>query len=203
MVIEPLVQGAAGMITAPEGYLRRVREVTRECDVLLIADEVAVGFGRTGTLFACEQEGVVARLPLPGQGADRRLPAAGGDADDRARSSPPSWAGPRRAGRSTTATPTPATRSGAAVALASLELLRDAGVLAALPAKVERLREHLERLAELPHRRRRPPARADGRHRAGAGPGDEGAVPAGAAHGRRGSAGAAATRACCCGRWAT
>src|SRR6202040_14323 len=58
VVIEPLVQGAAGMITAPEGYLRRVREVTRECGVLLIADEVAVGFGRTGTLFACRQEDV-------------------------------------------------------------------------------------------------------------------------------------------------
>src|SRR5262245_10124769 len=58
VVVEPLVQGAAGMITAPEGFLRRVRAVTRECDVFLIADEVAVGFGRTGTLFACEQEGV-------------------------------------------------------------------------------------------------------------------------------------------------
>src|SRR5262249_50708023 len=58
VVVEPLVQAAAGMITAPEGYLRRVREVTRAHDVLLIADEVAVGFGRTGTLFACQQEEV-------------------------------------------------------------------------------------------------------------------------------------------------
>ena len=53
VVIEPLVQGAAGMIVAPEGYLQRVREVTRRHDVLLIADEVAVGFGRTGTVFTC------------------------------------------------------------------------------------------------------------------------------------------------------
>jgi len=59
VVVEPLVQGAAGMIVAPEGYLRRLREVTRRHEVLLIADEVAVGFGRTGTMFACEQEGVV------------------------------------------------------------------------------------------------------------------------------------------------
>src|SRR5207245_413647 len=59
VVIEPLVQGAAGIITAPRGYLHRVREVTREHNVLLIADEVAVGFGRTGTLFACTQEEVV------------------------------------------------------------------------------------------------------------------------------------------------
>ena len=42
VVIEPLVQGAAGMITAPEGYLRRIREETRRYEVLLIADEVAV-----------------------------------------------------------------------------------------------------------------------------------------------------------------
>lgn len=58
MVVEPLVQGAAGMIVAPEGYLKRVRELCDKYNVLLIADEVAVGFGRTGTLFACEQEGV-------------------------------------------------------------------------------------------------------------------------------------------------
>jgi adenosylmethionine-8-amino-7-oxononanoate aminotransferase len=58
LVIEPLVQAAAGILVHPPGYLRRVRELTRQHGVLLIADEVAVGFGRTGTLFACEQEKV-------------------------------------------------------------------------------------------------------------------------------------------------
>jgi adenosylmethionine---8-amino-7-oxononanoate aminotransferase len=58
LIIEPLVQGAAGMITAPGGFLRGVRELCTKYNVLLIADEVAVGFGRTGTLFACEQENV-------------------------------------------------------------------------------------------------------------------------------------------------
>jgi len=58
MIVEPLVQGAAGMITAPDGYLYRVRELCTKYNILLIADEVAVGFGRTGTMFACEQEGV-------------------------------------------------------------------------------------------------------------------------------------------------
>ena len=58
-VIEPLVQGAAGILVHPAGYLRRVRELTSEYGVPLIADEVAVGFCRTGTLFACEQEKVV------------------------------------------------------------------------------------------------------------------------------------------------
>jgi adenosylmethionine-8-amino-7-oxononanoate aminotransferase len=58
VIAEPLVQGAAGMLMMPEGYLARLREVTRDCSVLLVCDEVATGFGRTGTLFACEQEGV-------------------------------------------------------------------------------------------------------------------------------------------------
>ncbi len=58
VVIEPLVQGAAGILVHPPGYLKRLRELTRELGLLLIADEVAVGFGRTGTMFACEQEDV-------------------------------------------------------------------------------------------------------------------------------------------------
>lgn len=58
-VIEPLVQAAAGILVHPPGYLRRVRELTQRLGILLIADEVAVGFGRTGTLFACDQETVV------------------------------------------------------------------------------------------------------------------------------------------------
>ena len=58
MLVEPLVQGAAGMITQPEGYLARLRAACDARGVLLIADEVAVGFGRTGSFFACEQEGV-------------------------------------------------------------------------------------------------------------------------------------------------
>jgi len=57
-IIEPLVQGAAGMLTQPEGYLRGVADLCAAHEVLLIADEVATGFGRTGTMFACEQEGV-------------------------------------------------------------------------------------------------------------------------------------------------
>jgi adenosylmethionine---8-amino-7-oxononanoate aminotransferase len=58
VVVEPLVQGAAGMLLHPPGYLRAVREVCDGHDVFLVCDEVATGFGRTGTMFACEQEDV-------------------------------------------------------------------------------------------------------------------------------------------------
>jgi adenosylmethionine-8-amino-7-oxononanoate aminotransferase len=59
VVVEPLVQGAAGMLLHPPGYLRAVRDLCDRHDVFLVCDEVATGFGRTGTMFACEQEGVV------------------------------------------------------------------------------------------------------------------------------------------------
>lgn len=58
MIIEPLVQAAAGMLTQPPGYIKAVRELTRKYNVLLIVDEVATGFGRTGKMFACEHEGI-------------------------------------------------------------------------------------------------------------------------------------------------
>lgn len=57
-VMEPLVQGAAGMLVHPPGFLSRVAELCRAHEVHLILDEVATGFGRTGTMFACEQERV-------------------------------------------------------------------------------------------------------------------------------------------------
>ena len=59
VIIEPLVQAAGGMIVSPPGYLKRVREVCSAFNVLLIADEVATGFGRTGRMFACRHEDVV------------------------------------------------------------------------------------------------------------------------------------------------
>ncbi len=58
VIIEPLVQGAAGMIMQPDGYLTQVRELCDRHGALLICDEVATGFGRTGRMFACEHEGV-------------------------------------------------------------------------------------------------------------------------------------------------
>ena len=59
VVVEPLVQGAAGMLLQPPGYLQQVRRLCDRHDVFLICDEVATGFGRTGRMFACEHEQVV------------------------------------------------------------------------------------------------------------------------------------------------
>ena len=68
VIVEPLVQGAAGIHVHPEGYLRAVRELCDEFGLFLICDEVATGFGRTGTMFACEQEGVAPDLMCVAKG---------------------------------------------------------------------------------------------------------------------------------------
>src|ERR671917_1978920 len=56
VIVEPLVQGAAGMLVHPPGYLCAVRELCDRHGTFLVADEVATGFGRTGRMFACEHE---------------------------------------------------------------------------------------------------------------------------------------------------
>ena len=58
LIVEPCVQGAAGMIVHPKGFLKGLETICRENDILFICDEVATGFGRTGTMFACEHEEV-------------------------------------------------------------------------------------------------------------------------------------------------
>lgn len=146
VVLEPVVQAAAGMITAPPGYLRRVREVTRECGVLLIADEVAVGFGRTGALFACDHEGVTPDFLCLAKGlTGGYLPLAA------TLTTEPVFAaflGPDRTfyhGHTYTGN-----QLGAAVALASLEKLLGPSGMPLVPAKAERLARHLVRLRDLP-----------------------------------------------------
>ncbi|MBI3600733.1 MAG: adenosylmethionine--8-amino-7-oxononanoate transaminase [Nitrospinae bacterium] len=64
IIIEPKVMMPGGIITAPEGFLKRVRDICTKYNILMIADEVAVGFGRTGKMFACEHENVTPDILL-------------------------------------------------------------------------------------------------------------------------------------------
>jgi len=68
MIVEPIVQGAAGVVVHPKGFLQGIKMLCDEHDCLLIADEVAVGMGRTGTMFACEHENVTPDFLCLGKG---------------------------------------------------------------------------------------------------------------------------------------
>lgn len=68
LTIESMVQGAGGMIVMPEGFLAGVRALCTQYEVLMIVDEVATGFGRTGKMFACEHEGVQPDIMAVGKG---------------------------------------------------------------------------------------------------------------------------------------
>src|SRR5262249_5983857 len=68
LIVEPLMQGAAGMWNHSIEYLSGLRRICTENHVLLIADEVAVGFGRTGRMFACEHAGITPDLMCLGKG---------------------------------------------------------------------------------------------------------------------------------------
>ncbi len=150
LIVEPRVQGAAGMIVQPEGYLRRLWEIARRHDILFIADEVATGFGRTGKLFACEWEGVEPDLMALGKGLTGGvLPLAATLASERVyQAFLGEYAEFKTFFHGHTYTGNPLA---CAAALANLELIAETGLIAGLTLKVEHLRRGLERLAELPH----------------------------------------------------
>jgi adenosylmethionine-8-amino-7-oxononanoate aminotransferase len=149
LVVEPLVQCAAGMIMHPAGYLRGVRELTRRWDVLLIADEVAVGFGRTGTMFACEQEEVSPDLLCLAKGLTAGYLPMGATLTTDAiwQAFLGSYAQSRTFYHGHTYSGNPLA---AAVALASLDIFEKEQTLAHLQPKIARLAEHLARIARLP-----------------------------------------------------
>ena len=150
MVMEPLVQAAGGILVHPAGYLRGVRELTAKHDILLVLDEVATGFGRTGTMFACEQEQVSPDILCLAKGLTAGyLPMAATLTTDRIWNAFLGTAAERRTffhGHTYGGNPL-----AAAVGLESLNLFRDERLLDQLPAKIDRLREHGRRIAQLEH----------------------------------------------------
>jgi adenosylmethionine-8-amino-7-oxononanoate transaminase len=149
MVLEPLMQGAAGILFHPPGYLAGVRELTRRYDVLLITDEVVTAFGRTGHMFACDAEDVVpdflclgkslsgGYLPLSATITHPDIYAAfnGSAASGRALMHGHTYAGNPLA---------------AAAALATLDILQEEQTIAKLPPKFDQLAEVMQRLSEHP-----------------------------------------------------
>jgi adenosylmethionine-8-amino-7-oxononanoate aminotransferase len=149
LIVEPLVQGAAGMLVHPPGYLREARELCDRFGVLMICDEVATGFGRTGTMFACEQEGVEPDLLCLAKGlTGGYMPLAATLATERI------YAGFLGAheewrtffhGHTYTGNPL-----ACAAALASLEVFEEERTLERLQAKIELLGELLAPVAGMP-----------------------------------------------------
>jgi len=150
VIVEPRVQGAAGMRLMAPGYLARLRELARAAGALLIADEVATGFGRTGRMFACEHEEIAPDLMCLGKGlSGGYLPLA---ATLATREVFEAFLGPaeeRRVfyhGHTYTGNPL-----ACAAALASLALFESRALLAHVRAMSKRLAERLAPLAGHPH----------------------------------------------------
>jgi adenosylmethionine-8-amino-7-oxononanoate aminotransferase len=150
VVVEPLVMGAAGMITAPPGWLARVRAACDETGALLVCDEVATGFGRTGKMFASEHEGVAPDLMAVAKGlSGGYLPLAATLATERVYEAFLGEYSERRTffhGHTYTGNPL-----ACAVALANLELFEQERTLERLQPKIALLAELLAPLASHPH----------------------------------------------------
>lgn len=147
--IEPIVQGAGGIIVQPAGFLAGVRKLCDQFDVLLIADEVAVGFGRTGRMFACEHENVSPDLMCVGKGiSGGYLPLAATFATQKifdAFLGEP-WEGKTFFhGHTYTGNPL-----ACAAALASLDLFEKNDLVKAVQRKSDQLAKMLEEIGSLP-----------------------------------------------------
>jgi len=149
LVIEPLVQAAGGMIVQPVGFLKKLKELCERYDVLFIADEVATGFGRTGTMFACEQEGVVPDLLCLAKGlTGGYLPLAATLATGEIYAAFLGDYGEYRHffhGHSYTGNPL-----GCAAALANLEIFEKEKTIEAIQPKIKTMTESLVRLDAIP-----------------------------------------------------
>jgi adenosylmethionine-8-amino-7-oxononanoate aminotransferase len=149
VVLEPGIQGAAGMIVQPEGFVRRVREVTRETGTLLILDEVATGFGRSGRLFASEREGVSPDFLCLAKGlTGGYLPMAATLTTSRVFDA---FLGSPEEGRTFFHGHTyTGNQLAAAAALATLDIFEKDRIIDHLPARVGKLEAVLDMLRDLP-----------------------------------------------------
>ena len=150
VIIEPLVQAAGGMIIAPYGYLKGVRDLCTRYNVLMIADEVATGFGRTGKMFACEHEDVMPDIMCLSKGiTGGYLPLAATITTDEIYNA---FSGEFKEmktffhGHSYTGNPL-----ACAAALACLDIFEKEETLRNLKPKIELLEGWLKEIAELPH----------------------------------------------------
>lgn len=150
VILEPLVQAAAGMLMSPPGYLRKVRELTRKYNVLLVVDEVATGFGRTGKMFACEHEGVSPDLMALSKGiTGGYLPLAATLTTDEIYNAFLGEMAEKRTfyhGHSYTAN-----QLACAAALANLKVFRDERVIDGLPEKIAAADKKLAPIRKLEH----------------------------------------------------
>jgi adenosylmethionine-8-amino-7-oxononanoate aminotransferase len=150
VVMEPIVQAAGGILVHPPGFLRGMRELTHEHDILLILDEVAMGFGRTGTLFACEQEDVAPDFLCLAKGLTAGyLPMAATLTTERVWNAFLGTHAQRRTffhGHTYGGNPL-----AAAVALESLAIFADEQVIDSMQPSITRLHEQVAALAEHPH----------------------------------------------------
>jgi adenosylmethionine-8-amino-7-oxononanoate transaminase len=150
LVVEPLIQGASGMITMPRGFLAEVARLCREHEVLLLADEVATGFGRTGAMFACEHEGVEPDVMALGKGlTGGYLPVAATLTSDAIYDAfYGDWAELKALyhGHSFTGN-----QLGCAVALASLDLFERDRLVERVQESARLVERRLEEVATLPH----------------------------------------------------
>ncbi|GAW94088.1 adenosylmethionine-8-amino-7-oxononanoate aminotransferase [Calderihabitans maritimus] len=149
-VVEPLIQGAAGMLTSPPGFLKAVRDLCTRYGVLLIVDEVATGFGRTGKMFACEHEGVQPDLMAVAKGiTGGYLPlAATLTTEEVYRAFYGEYEEKKTFfhGHSYTGN-----QLACAAALANLRLFEEEKLLEGLGEKIKVVEEELTGIAELPH----------------------------------------------------
>jgi adenosylmethionine-8-amino-7-oxononanoate aminotransferase len=150
LIMEPLIQGAAGMLAYPSGFTREVRELCRANEILFIADEVATGFGRTGKMFACEHEGVAPDLMAVAKGlTGGYLPLAATLTTQEVFDAFLGAVEEKRTffhGHTYTGNPI-----GCAAALASLDLFEKEQVLEKLRSKIVHLEKGLKRFWELKH----------------------------------------------------